>query len=115
MVSLAVKHNFCAVEVTHPAKHGGSADSCQEETKSFLACKEEWKAEIEEKLEKLKIIERELSNKEKQLVEVRNTKKRKLMILFVTLCMYISQKELQLKAKEKRLETLSRKSEVHYL
>ena len=47
-------------------------DSCQAETKSFLACKEEWKAEIEGKLEKLKTIERELSNKEKQLLEVGN-------------------------------------------
>ena len=46
-------------------------DSCEAETKSFLACKEEWKTEIEEKLEKLKTIERELSNKEKELLEVR--------------------------------------------
>ena len=46
-------------------------DSCEAETKSFLACKEEWKREIEEKLEKMKIMERELSNKEKELLEVR--------------------------------------------
>ena len=52
-------------------------DSCQAETKSFLACKEEWKTEIEEKLEKLKTIERELSNKEKQLLEVRGGGQRK--------------------------------------
>ena len=36
-----------------------------------MACKEEWKTEIKEKLEKLKTIERELSNKEKELLEVR--------------------------------------------
>ena len=53
------------------------ADSCLAETKSFLASKEEWKTEIEEKLEKLKTIERELSNKEKQLLEVRGGGQRK--------------------------------------
>ena len=46
-------------------------DSCEAETKSFLACKEQWKTEIEEKLEKLKMMERDLSNKEKELLEVR--------------------------------------------
>lgn len=48
-------------------------DSCEAETKSFLACKELWKTEIEEKLEKLKTMERELSNKEKELLEVRGS------------------------------------------
>ena len=40
-----------------------------------MACKEQWKTEIEEKLENLKTIERELSNKEKQLLEVRRERK----------------------------------------
>ena len=62
-------------------------------------------------------MERELSNKEKELLEVRGgsgerdrKKKREREREFTALL--IPQKELQLKAKEKRLETLSKKSEV---
>jgi hypothetical protein len=41
----------------------------EEETKSFLKQKDEWKKEIEEKLETLKNVHRELSDKEFQLRE----------------------------------------------
>jgi sterile alpha motif and leucine zipper-containing kinase AZK len=44
-------------------------ESLEEETKSFLKQKDEWKKEIEEKLETLKNVHRELSDKEFQLRE----------------------------------------------
>jgi len=45
-------------------------DTLREETDSFLKRKDEWIVEIEKKLEKLKTVERELTNKEQELQDV---------------------------------------------
>ena len=46
------------------------SDSLEQETQTFLSQKSKWKEEIEEKLEKLKTVERSLSSKEQELEEV---------------------------------------------
>ena len=61
-------HCVCVCVCLHAVSF--KPDKLQQETESFLNRKEEWKKEIEVKLEKLKTVERELTNKEQELQEV---------------------------------------------